>query len=157
VSTQHYFDFGTRKRWLPGDHVVQRGTERVYVGTSIDVGSTIDGLGRHVERRANGHSFFSTGHICIGSFARHTQIGQLGDAIKSQNDVCRLYVSVNQAAAVSVLQSLSYLHNDLKGFPFIVDLALFQFLADGGSLNILHDKVMERCGGANVDRLNDVV
>ena len=78
--------------------------------------------------RADGQPLLGLGPGPILRFAGHAQVGQLGDAVQGQDDVARLHVAVDQAAAMGVLQGLGDLQGDLDRFLLRVDFALFQLL-----------------------------
>jgi len=69
-------------------------------------------LGRHVERRTDGHAFEAAFRTTEG--ARQAEVAELREAVLGQPDVLRLHVAVNDAVAVRVLESLEHLIGDAE-------------------------------------------
>ena len=104
------------ERRAAGDQVIHRRAQRIDVGAEIDVDVAADLLGRDVVGRAVGFAGFALGGVLVVRRARQTEVGQLRDALRGEEDVLGLDVAVDQAALVGVGERVGDLDRDVQRF-----------------------------------------
>jgi hypothetical protein len=101
-------------RQFPGEHFIEDDAERIDVGSVIHLGRSLQLLGRHVMRGAQGRArpgerdLLRRGADQLGD----AEVGDLHTALGIEQDVLRLDVAVQNALFVGVLQRLTDLRHD---------------------------------------------
>ena len=121
------------KRHLSGDHLIERNTERIDVGTGIRISAT-DLLRRTVMDRSHRIGTDGVG----GCRAGDPEVRHLHLAVCRDNDILRLHVAVYDPLRVCSRKAHTYLDRDACCLPN-GKLSLFRnIILEGDSLDQLH-------------------
>ena len=83
-----------------GEHVEERAAQRVEVAAHVDVARVAGLLGADVVERAQGHAALGQAVVAAAlEPARQAHVDQLGPPLRRQDDVRRLDVAMDDAAA----------------------------------------------------------
>ena len=99
--------------------------------------------------------FLSQG-VALAHDTGNAEVRHLHRAIFQHHHIVRLNISVDDAAAVSMLQGFCDLHSKVQGLLPVQRTALFQILLQGDALDQLHDDIIGNFGGGNIVHLHDV-
>ena len=121
------------KRHLTGDHLIERNTERVDVGTGIGISSP------HLLRRTVMDRSHRIGTDGVGGCrAGDSEVRHLHLAVCRDNDILRLHIAVNDALGMCSRKAHTYLDRDTRGLPH-GKLPLFRdIILEGNSLDKFH-------------------
>jgi hypothetical protein len=131
-------------RPLPGQHFVKDDAQTIDVGAGIDAVPLAAGLFRaHVRRSAGELRAGAEVHVAQS----HAEVGHHGPALFVEQDVGRLDVAVDQAAAVSVVHGLGHLGDEPRCFR-AGEASLFEPRPQILGGEELRDHVTQAVGGA---------
>ncbi len=125
-------------------HLVRRGTERVDVAAGADVALAHRLLGRHVGGRAERHA--GLGHATVARLAGgegDAEVGDQGAAVMQEN-VLRLDVAMDDAAAMGIVEGTRHLGGDAHGVGDRELLVANEAIAEGLALDEGHDVEEDR-------------
>ena len=145
----------TVKGYAAGQHFVHDNAERVQVCAVIDAGA-LSLFGGNVVNRTD--SFLNDACFLILFKTSDAEVGYLNRAITQQDDVVRLDILMDDAAAVRVRECLGDLLRKKQSFlPGQTALAL-QVILERDTLDQLHNNVLNRAvGGRDVEDRDDIV
>ena len=96
---------------LAGQHLVDDHTQRVEVAAAVEVGSADDLLGADIFERADdeaGAGQLVDRHIVAAAdHAGDAEIGEIGRAAVIEQDVARLYVAMEDAVGVGIVEGVA--------------------------------------------------
>ena len=142
------------KRQLAGEHLVQHDADRVDVGTGIGL-IALGLLGADVMHRADG--FVADGLALRAGEARNAKVHHLNGAVRQQHDVLRLYIAVDDALGVCVLQGAEHLCGKVYSlFPGQGTAALLEVFLQRNAVHILHHNVLQAIRHRDIVHLYDV-
>ena len=139
-------------RQLAGEHFVHDDAERVYIASRI--GSlTARLLGRNVVHRADGLTVI---FLDIAFERGNAEVCDLYHAVLEKHDILRLYIAVDDALAVRMLQSFCNLNGEIQNLGRLENAFFLQILLERYAFNELHDDIFDIVAVAYVIHRNDI-
>lgn len=136
------------------NHLIQKYSEAPYIGTTIQgVGLPLCLLRRHVREGSGNLTARFT--LLLGTDCK-SEVCDLRTTVGTQQDVCRLQVSVEQPVLVGMVNSIGNLDQQVDG-PFHLDWASTNFMAEVTAFHKLkHHKTAAIIQFATVEDSDDV-
>src|SRR5207244_7752466 len=107
----------TSERWMAGEQMVKNRSETVHICCMRELCDvTLRLFGRHVTGRPQNLRRPGNSTLCLDQ-AGQTEIGQMGFALRVEQDVPRLNVSMQDAAFMCVMNNACHLRDQLGRAP----------------------------------------
>lgn len=138
-------------------HFIEDDAERINIGAMIDLPGIFQLLGRHVMGGAEGSAGAREGDggLLFANQFGDAEIGDFDAATRIEEQVFRLDIPMEDALLVGVLEGLANFRDDGERFTGR-EAARAHRLAEIQAIDILHNKIIEPTGLAEIMHCDDV-
>ena len=135
-----------------GHHLVHHNAQRVQIAAVIHPAALglLGGNVMHAAQRFSGQS------VALGHNAGNAEVRHLHRAVFQHHHIVGLDITVDNATAMGMLQSLADLHGKVQGLLPVQNALLLHVLLQADAVDQLHDDVIRIVGGGNIVHIDDI-
>ncbi len=141
------------ERLLSAEHLIHHSADRVDIALSVcNVASCLlraDIVNASDSLIGSSSSLF-TGELC------DAEVHDLDSAVAEHHYILRLYITVNYALIMSVLERTEYLYHKVYSILPCKDFFLLDVFFKGNAVDVLHNDILELFRESHIVYLNDI-